>query len=366
MALPLGKLTLLVGAGLVGSVIAKEGLPDVSSFISGAFKIVFRQLKQEEQVKSAKKPHNDTLLAQVNSLRQELQMLASNRSITIVSTGGSGGRKYGVIIIIAVVGYGYVWWKGWKLPDFMFATRRSLSDACNSIAKQLEDVYSSISATKRHLSSRIERVDSSLDEIEGITKETGKEVTELRDGASRINDDVRSVRYVVETLESKINRIEGKQDITLKGVGTLYAQYRENIRIQEPAQGLPSNSSRPALEAAPMTPSSRTGSLPPVSPRESHSHSSSISNGSNKSSQRLLQHAQSLSGLKDVNECSGNSRDPSSDRTQTRHTEATTSNGSSATGSGSGLFGIFSAPRILRTRSAINAVPQPSHSSGPQ
>ncbi|CAL5328132.1 unnamed protein product [Camellia sinensis] len=33
---------------------------------------------------------------------------------------------------------------GWKLPDMMFATKCSLSDACNTIAKQLENVYSSI------------------------------------------------------------------------------------------------------------------------------------------------------------------------------------------------------------------------------
>ncbi|CAL5362932.1 unnamed protein product [Camellia sinensis] len=34
--------------------------------------------------------------------------------------------------------------EGWRLPDMMFATKCSLSDACNTIAKQLENVYSSI------------------------------------------------------------------------------------------------------------------------------------------------------------------------------------------------------------------------------
>lgn len=37
--------------------------------------------------------------------------------------------------------------QGWKLPDMMFATKRGLSDACNSIAKQLENVYASISVS---------------------------------------------------------------------------------------------------------------------------------------------------------------------------------------------------------------------------
>lgn len=38
----------------------------------------------------------------------------------------------------------YIFWQGWKLPDLMFATRRSLSEARTAIAKQLENVYSSI------------------------------------------------------------------------------------------------------------------------------------------------------------------------------------------------------------------------------
>ncbi|RVW40105.1 hypothetical protein CK203_081943 [Vitis vinifera] len=67
-----------------------------------------------------------------------------NQVLCMVSGSQEGKSKYGVVVIIVVVGYGYAWWKGWKLPDMMFATRRSLSDACSSIAKQLENVYSSI------------------------------------------------------------------------------------------------------------------------------------------------------------------------------------------------------------------------------
>ncbi|KAI3787239.1 hypothetical protein L1987_41579 [Smallanthus sonchifolius] len=40
--------------------------------------------------------------------------------------------------------------KGWKLPDMMFATRRSLSDATNAVAKQLEIVYSSLAKLLIH------------------------------------------------------------------------------------------------------------------------------------------------------------------------------------------------------------------------
>ncbi|CAN6881801.1 unnamed protein product [Brassica oleracea] len=341
MALPLGKLTVLIGAGLVGSVLAKDGsLPVVSSLVSGAFKIVFKQLKQEEPSKS----RNDTaLVAQVNSLRHELQLLASNRPITIVTTEGSG-RKYGVIIIIGVIGYGYVWWKGWKLPDFMLATRRSLSDACDSVGNQIDGFYSSLSVsstshsfstafndfsfmisfgkklsrssildTKRELGSEFDRMDCTLDESSVIIKQTGRQVTELRDGTANMKDEVRSVFEAVETLASKVCRIEGNQ-------------------IFFYVQALLSTSSLPAIEAASLThSSSETLLLPPASPRESQS-SPSTPNGAQQS-HGPLQHTQSISGLKDITE-------------------------SSSTGNGiSGQLGRFSVPRTVRTISAVNTVP---------
>ncbi|KAL9857544.1 hypothetical protein AtNW77_Chr1g0027281 [Arabidopsis thaliana] len=364
MALPLGKLTILIGAvyltgskfktlleysyslntseekfmfsfsvnaptSLIGSAFSKEGgLPDVSNLVSGAFKMVFRQLKQDEPSKSASKPHDDVLVAQVNSLRHEIQLLGSNRPITIVSPSGSGGRNYGLIIIVGVIGYGYVWWKGWKLPDFMFATRRSLSDACNNVGNQIDGFYSSLKAssrallftgTKRELSSEIDMMGRRLDANTEVIQETIQEVAKLQDGTSFIKDDVKAVFDAFENLASKVCRIEGNQ-------------------------ALPSTSSLPALEAAPMAPSSKTLSLPPASPDESQSPSTP--NVAQKS-RGLLQHTQSMSGLKDINESSSSHN--------------TSSNGiyfggNGASGSSSGVLGRFSIARIMRTRTVVNTV----------
>lgn len=356
MALPLGKLTLLVGAGIVGSVLAKEGrMSDVSNFFSGAFKIALKQLKQDDSTSPTVKPKNDALLAQVNSLRQELQILASNRSITIVTASGTGKSKYGVVVIIVVVGYGYAWWKGWKLPDMMFATRRSLSDACSSISKQLENVYSSIAATKRHLSSRIDRVDCSIDEFAELTSATKEEVFELRGGMKMIGGDVASVQKAVQNLESKIIEIEGKQDITNEGLGRLchYAWNLENSRTTERIQASPSSSFRPALELRQTTPPLRTESLPPTVPSLEPPPSPSNPSNSNRSPKPPLQNA-AASGLKEL--------DGISKAAETTNTPEVsngiggleeTRNGSS----GSGLFGVrLSYPSfITRTRSATQA-----------
>ncbi|XP_030542040.1 uncharacterized protein LOC115749382 [Rhodamnia argentea] len=265
MALPLGKLAILVGAGVVGSVLAKEGhLPNVSDVFSGAFKVL-KGIRKDESTSSVKKPRNDTLMAQVNSLRQELQILASSRPVTIVTASGTGASRYGIVIVVVVVGYGYVWWKGWKLPDLMFATRRSLSDACTSIAKQLENVYSSISATKRHLSSRIDSLDCNLDEFAQLTAATKDTVSDISAEMEAINANVTSVRSAVENLESKIGRIEGKQDSTNVGVLELcaFASSLSNGRSSERGQASLTTSTRAALEPAPASPASTINSLPP-------------------------------------------------------------------------------------------------------
>ncbi|KAJ0851363.1 hypothetical protein HanPSC8_Chr13g0591341 [Helianthus annuus] len=92
MALPLGKLTIIIGARLVGSVLANEGrMPGVSDLFSGASKVLKLISHDEKPASSKPKPLNESLLAQVNSLRQELQLLASNRPVTIVTSSGSGG-----------------------------------------------------------------------------------------------------------------------------------------------------------------------------------------------------------------------------------------------------------------------------------
>ncbi|KAK8665094.1 hypothetical protein V6N13_005269 [Hibiscus sabdariffa] len=342
MALPLGKLTILVGAGIVGSVLAKEGgMSSVSDFVSGAFKIAYRQLKHDDSTPSVNKPRNDYLVAQVNSLRQELQILASNRPITIVTGHGTSTSKYSIIIVVVVVGYGYVWWKGWRLPGMMFATRRSLSDARDAIAKQLEGV------TRRHLSSRIESVDNRLDEIADITSTTQEEVSLVQDKSKKLNTNVQSVRYVVQNL-----------DMTNEGVNWLcdYAQTMEQNGPVDRIQALPASSSRPALEAPMKTPS-RSGSLAPIVPVESPSPSRALnpsdSNGTPKV-QWSPRNAISVSGLEEVSEPS------SHDVGNGNRTPEDNANGSSS----SGFFGTMFSGRnasfsfLTRTRSAANAVPQ--------
>ncbi|KAL2571031.1 hypothetical protein AAZV13_18G226200 [Glycine max] len=350
MALSLGKLFILVGAGIAGSVIAKEGrLPDVSGLASGAFKVVLRQLKSDDPAPTVKKqPHNDALLAQVNSLRQELQLLARDRSITIVNASGTGtgGRKYATVIVIVVVGYGYVWWKGWKLPDLMFATRRGLSDACTSIGNQMGKLYESIGDTKKKLSARINGLDKNLEECAAITESTREDIYVIQRKADTISEDSKSFHVAVHVLESKIKEIEEKQVATIEGVNMLcqFTKTLENSRSTEYIQASSSSSSRPALELPPVSPSSR-GS-------QSGSARLSLEPPSVTPSSRTASLPPTLSTDPPSPSISGGSfQEPKVDK----------SNGSS-----SGLFGLISGvygPLLTRTRSATDAVVQKTRST---
>ncbi|GAB2280682.1 hypothetical protein Dimus_015308 [Dionaea muscipula] len=306
MALTIGKLTLIIGGGLLGSVLAIEGrLPGFSDFVSGAFKIALKPIKQKDSGPSGSKTKDDSLMAQVNSLRKELQLLALSRPVTIVTSTTRGGRRYGVLIVIVVVGCGYVWWKGWKLPDLSFATRRSLSDATASIAKRLEQVYSSVSVTKRDLSSSVDQVDSGITDVAEQNDKITQEVTQLRGRVGSLDVNIRTFHEAVQTLETKIHSIQGNEEETNKKVLKLVCMVK-NFESRRPAEQLqsPSSASRPALERAQSTPS-RIASIRPVmvleppSPSTSTSTSTSTSDGSNEVQQRLKT-AVLPAGLKDL------------------------------------------------------------------
>lgn len=312
MSLPIGKLAIVVGAGIAGSVLANEGrISKVSDFFSGAFKVVLRHLKEDES--QLKEGSNDnSLMAQVNSLRQELKMLASSRSITVVTGNSqSGTTTYAVpVIVIGVAGYGYIWWKGWKLSDMMFATRRSLSEACASVGKQLEQVSTSITAAKRHLSLRIDHVDNSLDQCAELNAATKDEVYRLSGDLKHVGFDVESVQRAVQGLEFKIGRIEGKQDLTNQGVYHL-CQFVHKLEERKHTEFIQvSSMSKPDLENTKSVSNAFSGhqassSSSPlaIEPAASALVSGSSTKGSSsspRSSEQRVSATRSGSGLKEL------------------------------------------------------------------
>lgn len=264
MALPLGKLTLILGAGIIGSVLAQEGInANYSDYILIPVKFAWKTLRKTDSPPSSAKPRNDSLMAQVRDLQKQLQEISVNGPVMVYAGSRSGAKTFGIpALSVVVVGLGCMWWKGWKLSDLMFATKRGLADACSSVAKQLDQVTSSVSDARRHLSHRIDRVDVNLDECLDLTAGTRDEVSQLRGDMTVFSVDVESVHRAVQSLETKIGRIEEKQDFTTDGVRALceFVQTMENGRTTASIQESPF--SRPAIEHPQVATTSRTSSLP--------------------------------------------------------------------------------------------------------
>ncbi|THU57320.1 hypothetical protein C4D60_Mb03t02270 [Musa balbisiana] len=289
--------------------------------------IFTKNLQQDkDNPRSTSKPQTDSLLAQVNTLREELQLLASSRSVTIVTGDGSDSRRNGVtaIIVVGALGYVFIWWKGWKLSDMMFVTRRGLSDACTRVGKQLELLSSSIARSykrldqsptsmrvaKRQISSRMDHVDSNLEECKELAAATKCEVSQLHGDLSLFHTEVESVHRAVQTLETKLGRIEGSQDFATRGVYQLcqFVERLEQGRNQEflQASNLASPTTSQRAIELPQTSSvvARTSSLPPLAVESPSPSSASPSIA--LESPRILRSstAVSASGLKELQEIS--------------------------------------------------------------
>ncbi|CAL9170553.1 unnamed protein product [Musa hybrid cultivar] len=267
--------------------------------------LVFTFLVPESKGKSLEEMSGEN---EAEELMESLQLLASSRSVTIVTGDGSDSRRNRVtaIIVVGALGYVFIWWKGWKLSDMMFVTRRGLSDACTRVGKQLELLSSSIAAAKRQISSRMDRVDSNLDECKELAAATKCEVSQLHGDLSLFHTEVESVHRAVQTLETKLGRIEGSQDFATRGVYQLcqFVERLEQGRNQEFLQDSPTTSHR-AIEL-PQTSSvvARTSSLPPLAVESPSPPSASPSIA--LESPRILRSstAVSASGLKELQEIS--------------------------------------------------------------
>jgi len=224
----------------------------------------FKFMKQDKKEKGSSNASDDLLVSQVNYLRDQLQALALQKQMPQIITvnGGPGAGAYGLTaIVVGTIGYLYIRWKGWKISDMMFVTKRGLSDACNVVGKQLDQVSESVHASKKHLAGRIDRVDCSLDECHEIIEATGKEVTVIHGDLSAFQEEIQSVHHVVRTLETKLGRLAYTQDHTTRGIHEL-CEFTKRLDRSPKADTLKVTTSTPLPAIESSEGITRTASLP--------------------------------------------------------------------------------------------------------
>uniref|UniRef100_A0A8R7NY06 DUF1664 domain-containing protein n=1 Tax=Triticum urartu TaxID=4572 RepID=A0A8R7NY06_TRIUA len=207
----LTRVVMLVGAGVAGSVVLRNGrlseiLTEIQEF-----------LEKGEMGKGggggADHGINDAL-NEVRQLAMQVRNLGSPRSITVLS-GGSGQTGVSGLIVpaatVGALGYGYMWWKGISFGDLMYVTKQNMANVVSSMTKHLEQVQSSLAAAKKHLTQRIEKLDDKLDQQKALS--------------GQIKDDVTGARLKLENIGSEIKNIKelvwGLVSVTLFGTSQL-------------------------------------------------------------------------------------------------------------------------------------------------
>ncbi|KAH7289205.1 hypothetical protein KP509_31G063500 [Ceratopteris richardii] len=238
------KILLLVGASVVGATLLNNG--SFSDCLNDTLKVLVKHLKNGDE-RAGQGSVDPNPLAQLNLLRQELNSSAFERSpsVTVISGGSrSNGSVFGLtfpaLLLIGGTGYAYMRWRGLSLSDFMFATRRSMSNAVSSVSKQLQQVSAALEASKQHLSSRLERLSGIMDQNMELQAELKNEVSEVCIRVKQYGLEIETVQRLVESLGMKIDTIESKQDIAIRGVVYLcnFVEKMQSSPAREAIHGL--------------------------------------------------------------------------------------------------------------------------------
>ncbi|XBJ06600.1 hypothetical protein VPH35_012238 [Triticum aestivum] len=207
---------------------------------------------------------SDQLASQLDSIRDEIQRAVRRRdeNVTVISdTSGSGSYTMSAIVVAGLIGYAYVRWKGWKISDMMWVTKRGLADACDVVGKQLDGVSNTVQVTKKHLSGRIDRVDANLDETQEIIEGTRDEVAVIHVDLSAFQKELQEVSRTVEIWGSRLSGIEDTQDRTVRATEALVGfsqqlEHGQNPNIRQVSSFLPAlgSSSEQKIKILPQSP----------------------------------------------------------------------------------------------------------------
>ncbi|KAG2625048.1 uncharacterized protein LOC120697613 [Panicum virgatum] len=216
----LTKVVVLVGAGVAGSVVLRNGR--LAEILGELQEILDKGSKGKGGgAGDADAELNEALTSQVRRLAMEVRQLASSRPITVLNGGSGASGVSGLIVPAATVGalgYGYMWWKGISFSDLMYVTKRNMANAVSSMTKHLEQVQSSLAAAKRHLTQRIEKLDDKLDQQKALSGQIRDDVTDARLKLETIGSEIKNIKELVWGLDGKIDSMEAKQDFSCAGV----------------------------------------------------------------------------------------------------------------------------------------------------
>ncbi|KAM0928334.1 hypothetical protein ACQ4PT_002418 [Festuca glaucescens] len=222
----LGPIAFVLGSGFLWNHIkpdSTKNVPIIGDALSAAANFA-KVVGKDGKDTSSSSSSGDQLMSQVSSLREELRRALRERDddVTIIDNrSGAGAYTVTAVVVAGLVSYAYIRWKGWKISDIMWVTKRGLNDACSVVGNQLNEVSDTVHVTKKHLAGRIDRVDATLDETQEIIEGTRDEVSIIHVNLSSFQKELQEVNRTVEIWGSRLCSIEDTQDRTVRATEAL-------------------------------------------------------------------------------------------------------------------------------------------------
>lgn len=214
----LTRVILLVGTGVAGSVVLRNGR---LSEILGELQELLEKGGTGKGGGGGVDLGINNALNEVRLLTMQVRELGSQRSITVLNGGSGQAGVSGLIVPAATVGalgYGYMWWKGISFADLMYVTKQNMANVVSSMTKHLEQVQSSLAAAKKHLTQRIEKLDDKLDQQKALSGQIKDDVTGARLKLENIGSEIKNIKELVWGLDEKMDSMEAKQNFSCAGV----------------------------------------------------------------------------------------------------------------------------------------------------
>ncbi|KQK07174.1 uncharacterized protein LOC100835843 [Brachypodium distachyon] len=214
----LTRVILLVGTGVAGSVVLRNGR---LSEILGELQELLEKGGNGKGGGGGVDLGINNALNEVRLLTMQVRELGSQRSITVLNGGSGQAGVSGLIVPAATVGalgYGYMWWKGISFADLMYVTKQNMANVVSSMTKHLEQVQSSLAAAKKHLTQRIEKLDDKLDQQKALSGQIKDDVTGARLKLENIGSEIKNIKELVWGLDEKMDSMEAKQNFSCAGV----------------------------------------------------------------------------------------------------------------------------------------------------
>ncbi|KAM0928328.1 hypothetical protein ACQ4PT_002418 [Festuca glaucescens] len=211
----LGPIAFVLGSGFLWNHIkpdSTKNVPIIGDALSAAANFA-KVVGKDGKDTSSSSSSGDQLMSQVRGL-PVVFCFGAYRT-------GAGAYTVTAVVVAGLVSYAYIRWKGWKISDIMWVTKRGLNDACSVVGNQLNEVSDTVHVTKKHLAGRIDRVDATLDETQEIIEGTRDEVSIIHVNLSSFQKELQEVNRTVEIWGSRLCSIEDTQDRTVRATEAL-------------------------------------------------------------------------------------------------------------------------------------------------